>query len=135
MEGFQPDPQTDRPAQGVEFAAVVTDLASRRITRKSPSDPPLRCVSSGYMADGCSCRATIPAGTVTDAWAREKRSGAHGDRFFHFTWRGEVWAAYGLKNGLVRGVYCPEHTAERERRTLAEDSGREGTPAKVALTG
>ena len=48
---------------------------------------------------------------------------------------GEVWAAYGLKNGLVRGVYCPEHTAEREQRTLAEDSGQEGTPAKVALTG
>jgi hypothetical protein len=135
MEGFQPHPPTDGPAQRVEFAAVVTDLASRRITRKSPSDPPLRCVSSGYMADGCSCRATIPAGAVTDAWARERRSGAHGDRFFHFTWGGEVWAAYGLKNGLVRGVYCPEHTAERERRTLADDSGQESTPAKVALTG
>jgi hypothetical protein len=135
MEGLQPDPATRQPAQGVEFAAVVTDLASRRITRKSPSDPPLRCVSSGYMADGCSCRATIPAGAATDAWAREKRSGVHGDRFFHFTWRGEVWAAYGLKNGVVRGVYCPEHTAEREQRTLADGTGQEGSGANVALTG
>jgi hypothetical protein len=88
-------------------------------------DPPLRCVSSGYLSDGCSCRSSIPSSVVTAAWgvARE-RGGVRVDRFFHFAWRGEVWLAYGLQDGHVRGVYCPTHRAERdEHASLDEPRG------------
>ncbi len=135
MEGTRTDPAVDAPSGEIGYAAVVTSLASRRLVRHRPSDPPLRCVSSGYLSDGCSCRATIPTGVVSDAWARERRAGVHGDRFFHFTWEGGLWLGYGLKNGLVRGVYCPEHSAERERRSPAVNPGEEGVRAQVAQTG
>ena len=128
MEGIRTDPAVEAPS-------VVANLATRRLMRQRPSDPPLRCVSSGYLSGGCSCRATVPTGIATDAWARERRAGVHGDRFFHFTWDGGLWLGYGLKNGLVRGVYCPEHSAERERRAPAGDPGEEGAPATVAHTG
>ncbi len=131
MQGFQADPAI----QHVEFAAPVADLASRRVARQSPSDPPLRCVSSGYLSDGCSCTATIPAGVVADAWAHQKRAGVHGDRFFHFTWRSAVWLAYGLKNGRIGGVYCPQHSAERDLRSLSNGPGQEGARRSIALAG
>jgi hypothetical protein len=133
--------QTDSAAQrptstsGVEVAAVIADIASRRIMSTRPSDPPLRCVSSGYLSDGSSCHARIPRGVVTDAWAREKRSGVFGDRFFHFTSQGEVWLGYGLKSGEVRGVYCPVHSLEREQRSSTDGAGEDRARAKIALTG
>jgi hypothetical protein len=133
MQGFQTDPVPSRP--DVEFAAPVADLASRRVARQSPSDPPLRCVSSGYLSDGCSCPVTIPAGVVADAWASQKRAGVHGDRFFHFTWRSAVWLAYGLKNGRIRGVYCPQHCTERDLRSLTDGPGQEVARRSIALTG
>jgi hypothetical protein len=133
MQAHHTDPATAQPE--VEIAAVVTDLATRRILRRNASDPSLRCVSSGYLADGGSCREAIPTGVVTDAWARQQRSGVRGDRLFHFTWRGQVWLAYGLKNGRIRGVYCPTHTAERNVRTGSYDSGEEGARASIAVTG
>jgi hypothetical protein len=117
------------------MAGVVTDLATRRILRRNASDPSIRCVSSGYLADGCSCRATIPTGVVTDAWASQQRAGVRGDRLFHFTWRGELWLAYGVKNGRIRGVYCPTHTAERNGRSTNYDSGEEDARASLAVTG
>ncbi|MCW2970165.1 MAG: hypothetical protein JWO23_1292 [Solirubrobacterales bacterium] len=135
MEGIRTDRADESAAADVEYAAVVTNLASRRIMRRSPSDPPLRCVSSGYLSHGCSCRATIPTGVVTDAWARERRAGAHGDRFFSFTWGGGVWLGYGLKSGQVRGVYCPEHSAERDQRSPTEAAGERGARRTIALTG
>jgi len=98
-------------------------------------NPPLRCVSSGYLSHGYSCRATIPTGVVTDAWAREQRAGVPGDQFFHFTWRAEVWLAFGLSDGRIRGVYCPEHSAEREQHALDCQPGEEGALASIALTG
>jgi hypothetical protein len=119
----------------VEMAAVVTELATRRIMRRNDSDPSLRCVSSGYMSDDGSCRTIIPTGVVTDAWASQQRAGVRGDRLFHFTWRGELWLAYGLKNGRIRGVYCPTHTAERDGRSATPDSGEEGARASLAVTG
>jgi hypothetical protein len=133
-------PETgNRPEQtpaGVQLVATVTHIASRRAMRESPAAQTLRCVSSGYLAAGNSCRTCITTGAVTDAWARERRAGVHGDRFFHFTWRGEVWLAYGLKDGSVRGVYCPEHSADRERRLDGDDSRQAATPARgIALTG
>jgi hypothetical protein len=56
------------------------------------------------------------------------------DRFFHFTWQGGVWLTYGLKDGRVRGIYCPSHSAERDARSLVADS-RVGEPTcELALT-
>jgi hypothetical protein len=77
---------------------------------------PLRCVSSGYLSDGCSCSSRVPAAVAIDAWHRELERGCTHDGFFHFAWHGGVWLAYGLPGGQVRGVYCPVHRSEREQR-------------------
>ena len=77
---------------------------------------PLRCVSSGYLTDGCSCSARVPAAAAIAAWQRELERGRRRDGFFHFSWHGGVWLAYGLPGGQVRGVYCPAHRSEREQR-------------------
>ena len=80
---------------------------------------PLQCVASGYLADGCSCSASVPAAVATAAWQRElERNGPHDGYggFFSFAWHGGVWLAYGLPGGRVRGVYCPAHRSEREQR-------------------
>jgi hypothetical protein len=70
------------------------------------------------MSDGCSCQATVPAGVVTEAWQQElRRVGAREDRFFTFAWNGGQWLAFGLRDGSVRGVYCPEHSARRAQRS------------------
>ena len=88
-------------------------------------DPPLRCVSSGYLSDGCSCRLRIPATVVIAAWRVElERGDARDECFFYFAWHGDVWLAYGLRGGQVRGVYCPKHRAEREEHSsLSEPRG------------
>jgi hypothetical protein len=78
----------------------------------------LRCVSSGYLTDGCSCRTTVPASVANDAWARAlQRTPAYEDRFFRFQWEDGAWLGYGLRDGRVRGVYCPEHSARRAERS------------------
>lgn len=51
------------------------------------------------------------------AWRLELDAGEPESRFFHFIWRGGVWLAYGLKDGRVRGVYCPSHNSERAERS------------------
>jgi hypothetical protein len=77
----------------------------------------LRCVSSGYLSDGCSCQKTVPGSVASAAWARQlEHTPAVEDQFFRFTWRGGEWLAYGLRDGRVRGVYCPEHNARRTER-------------------
>ena len=82
------------------------------------SDHPLTCVSSGYLSDGCSCQAAVPASVVAAAWQQELRhTNVREDQFFTFTWHGGQWLGYGLRNGDVRGVYCPEHNARRARRS------------------
>ena len=82
-------------------------------------DRVLRCVSSGYLADGCSCKATVPASVAARRWARElERAAAREDRFFRFLWHGGAWLGYGLRDGRVRGVYCPEHSARRAERSF-----------------
>ena len=111
------------------FAAVVRDLDARRARSEggeaAGADEPLRCVSSGYLDHGCSCEASVPLGAVTDAWIRELALHGEGeDRFFRFTWSGEMWLAYGLGSGQVRGVYCPAHSAERDERASVTDSER-----------
>jgi hypothetical protein len=98
-------------------AAAAQALSAREVAAHASVDRLLRCVSSGYMSDGCSCPATIPASVVRGAWTRElDRLGAAEDRFFRFSWRGGEWLAFGLRSGDVRGVYCPAHSAERAER-------------------
>lgn len=88
----------------------------------------LRCVSSGYLSGGCSCRSTVPAAVVDAAWEREvAHVGSREDRFFHFACEGEVWLAFGMASGEIRGVYCPTHRAERDARA------RSGGTAPAAL--
>jgi hypothetical protein len=84
--------------------------------RREPLELALRCVSSGYLSDGCSCRAHVPAAVASAAWRNELERGRLCEGFFHFAWRGDVWLAYGLASGRVRGVYCPAHRSEREQR-------------------
>jgi hypothetical protein len=90
-------------------------------TGHSQVDRLLRCVSSGYLADECSCRATIPSSVAAAAWANEQDLlGSREDRFFRFAWRGGVWFAFGLSDGSVRGVYCPTHSAARAERSFVQ---------------
>jgi hypothetical protein len=81
---------------------------------------PLRCVWSG-PANGCSCGSSIPGSVVTAAWRRELEDGERADRFFEFAWEDDVWLAYGLKDGGVRGVHCPPHRAERAERASVDE--------------
>lgn len=77
----------------------------------------LRCVRSGYLADGCSCPATIPARVVAATWERQRaRDEAPEEGLFRFAWQGELWLAFA-QAGEIRGVYCPVHLAEREARS------------------
>lgn len=99
----------------------VVDIASRRQVRGA-SGSSMRCVSSsGYLTGACSCEVTIPAGIVAAAWGRRRRAGVSGDSFFHFSHEGDVWLAYGRRDGSIRGVYCPEHLAERDLRCSGGD--------------
>jgi hypothetical protein len=56
----------------------------------------IRCVASGYLADGCSCGSTVPVHVLVSAWASERDSGVLGDGFFRFDFNGEVWLSYGV---------------------------------------
>ena len=72
---------------------------------------------------------------MSAAWRRElDRRRVRADRFFHFAWQDGVWLAYGLKDGRVRGVYCPAHSAERDERSLVADPRAEEPPRELALT-
>lgn len=92
----------------------------------------LRCTSSGYLSHGCRCQITIPEHVVAAAWERERLFGNTQDRFFHVMWRDEVWLAYGLGDGTVRGVCCPEHRAEREERSFDLGIAAEATITQLA---
>src|ERR1700722_18963174 len=116
----RPLPETDdmdcptdaqRPDSVEDLEALLS--GTPRLAPLPAGERGLRCVSSGYMSDGCSCEAAVPAQAVVAAWERERRE-RHGDRFFAFTWNDQVWLGYGLRNGRVPGGYCPEHRAERD---------------------
>jgi hypothetical protein len=112
--------------------AVASDAERHWSSRASRRELPLQCVSSGYLSGGCTCPRTIPAAVVVAAWARELEK-ASGERFFHFAWDGGEWLAYGLSDGLVRGVYCPDHSAERDERSFSYGSREGAASAPVAL--
>ena len=107
--------QVDGDGRPCTSAGVVIELDGHARVRREERQ--LRCVSSGYLSGGCSCRSTVPAAAVDAAWAREVAYGGSAeDRFFHFACEGEVWLAFGLADGEIRGVYCPTHRAERDAR-------------------
>jgi hypothetical protein len=112
---------------------VVTDTERHGSARRGRTELALQCVSSGYLSGGRTCPRTIPAAVVVAAWARELENAA-GERFFHFAWGGGEWLAYGLEDGLVRGVYCPDHSAERDGRSFSYGS-REGAASKQFALG
>ena len=98
-------------------AGVVCELDLRRAALATLLGAPLRCVSSGYLSGGCSCQACDSRGIVTAAWRQELGAAAGScDRFFRFAWRGGEWLAFGLRDGRDPGVYCPDHSAERDER-------------------
>jgi hypothetical protein len=91
----------------------------------------MRCVWTNHPHCDRRCQTLIPAAAVTGAWQRELRERRVPEGFFRFLWDGGEWLGYGLPNGMVRGVYCPTHCAERDRRTprrkrLAEERERDG---------
>jgi hypothetical protein len=111
---------------GAEEAPATSPSSGRHENadaRTSSVEAELRCVWTGDPASGCSCTSSVPEGVVTAAWRHElEQDDVLADRFFHFTWQNDVWLAYGLVDGGIRGVHCPLHRAEREQRTAA--SGR-----------
>jgi hypothetical protein len=94
---------------------------------------PLRCVWTGDPANGCHCGSSIPEDVVTAAWRRELEDGERADRFFEFAWEDDVWLAYGLKDGGVRGVHCPPHRAERAERAYVADARVDERAGEFAL--
>jgi len=87
-----------------------------RAEESNTAEFPLRCVWTSHPDHYRCCRSRVPARAVTAAWHRQLERGRVCAGFFHFTWHGSVWLAYGLTDGGVRGVYCPAHRAEREER-------------------
>jgi hypothetical protein len=79
-------------------------------------EEPMRCVWSGYPDSDRSCRSRIPASVVLKAWQREMQLKGTVEGFFYFAWRSGVWLAFGVRDGGVRGVYCPTHCSERNSR-------------------
>jgi len=111
------DARSHRGGQ-LERPGVVIEMNSLARARERHADPPLRCVASRHLADECSCRATVPAVVAARAWSDAQRSGGRDDGFFQFEWQDEIWLAFGLAGGEVRGVFCPVHRAEREALAL-----------------
>jgi hypothetical protein len=90
----------------------------------------MRCVWTNHPRGDCNCRALISVEIVTNAWRRELQDRRVPEGFFRFLWNGGEWLGYGLPNGMVRGVYCPKHCAQRDARAprlqrLAEERERE----------
>jgi len=113
-----PPPPSPREAPhgagAVEHYGVVIQMKRLAEARERREQSPLKCVASRQMTDGCSCRATVPAGVAAAAWDRAQGLGEGLDGFFRFAWEGEAWLAFGVAGGEVRGVFCPTHRAERE---------------------
>jgi len=120
-----------RAPRRLERHGVAVGMNTLSRLRLEHEDRPLRCVSSGYLAGGCSCRSIIPAGVVLAAWARELKL-SPAERFFRFAWHGEEWLAFGLADGRIRGVYCPTHRAERDARSAGCEARHPAQPAGAA---
>ncbi len=117
------------PGEPEPSGGVVLEFIPRQGSRAG--GPVLRCVSSGYLAGGCSCERTVPTDVAASAWSVERAREPGGSRFFHFAWRGETWIAFGLADGTIRGVYCPTHRTEREARSAGYEA-QHGARARLA---
>lgn len=100
----------DRPDGASGAAAIKLHSKVRRL------EPPLRCVWTNHPRHDCRCREQVPVRVVCGAWQRALQRNGRCAGFFDFSWQGQLWLGYGLPDGAVRGVYCPEHRAEREQR-------------------
>ncbi len=117
--------QNRRTSAPVSKLAGIPRRGGLRARGAGHLDHPLRCVWTGYPSNGCSCHSRVPKDVVTSAWREELECGSsRADRFFHFIWHGGVWLAYGLKDGRVRGVCCPSHSAERAANAQAAERAR-----------
>jgi hypothetical protein len=103
------------------------------VSSSEPSREPLKCVWSGYPHYDRDCRSRIPASVVVKAWQRETQLKGTVEGFFNFTWRHGVWLAFGLRDGGVRGVYCPTHCSERDSRGVQVQDRRADQPVGAAL--
>jgi hypothetical protein len=81
----------------------------------------MKCVWSGYPDYNRDCRSRIPASVVIKAWHREIQLKGTVEGFYYFSWRSGVWLAYVLRDGRVRGVYCPTHCVDRDTRETQGD--------------
>jgi hypothetical protein len=70
---------------------------------------------------------------VVKAWQRDQQTKGTVEGFFRFTWRNGVWLAFGVKDGGVRGVYCPTHCSERASREVRVEDRRGHQPTGIAL--
>src|SRR5271156_4640329 len=75
-------------------------------------DRSLRCVWSSHPTYDRCCPSRVPAAIVNAAWRKELERGSQGEGFFHFSWRGGVWLAYGRSDGRVGGGDRFPHRAE-----------------------
>ncbi|MGH2912014.1 MAG: hypothetical protein ACRDJ3_06015, partial [Solirubrobacteraceae bacterium] len=112
--------QPPRDNQG-QRQATPADLSGPIGVERLEVDEPLKCVWSGFPHYDRSCRSRIPASIVRKAWHREIQLKGTEEGFFYFSWRSGVWLAYGLRDGEVRGVYCPTHCSERDARDAPEE--------------
>lgn len=99
-----------------EPPTVVEKPAERDGGCAEPVGEPMKCVWSGYPDYNRDCRSRIPASVVIKAWHREIQLKGTVEGFYYFSWRNGVWLAYGLRDGGVRGVYCPTHCVDRDSR-------------------
>ncbi|HEY8303162.1 MAG TPA: hypothetical protein VIG42_01110 [Solirubrobacteraceae bacterium] len=121
-----PDNQDQRPPLPPEPAGQIE-------AERLEAEEPLKCVWSGFPNYDRSCRSRIPASVVVKAWHREMQLNGTGEGFFYFSWRSGVWLAYGLRDGGVRGVYCPTHCSERDSREPQEEAADGDRPMGIAL--
>jgi hypothetical protein len=75
----------------------------------------------------------VPASVVVKAWLRKKYLEGSPEGFFHFSWRGGTWLAYGTADDGVRGVYCPTHCSERNAREVRAERRPDRRPMEAAL--
>ena len=124
-----------RRSTGADAASDTSSLpgtlgsAGTRTQKIQPES--LRCVWTSDPTNSFTCWSSIPEDVVIAAWRRELAVGPPADRFFELSWQEDVWLAYGLKTGAVRGVHCSQHRTEREERTSVADS-RVGAPGAGA---
>jgi hypothetical protein len=117
---------TEEPVETVAGPALV---GAEPAEVGEVGEEPMKCVWSGYPDYNRDCRSRIPATVVVKAWHREIQLKGTVEGFFYFSWRHGVWLAYGVREGGVRGVYCPTHCHQRNSR---ETQGEEpATPAPL----